>query len=81
IDASPEGSLNVCGTDLMGETAFQQLAAQGRPVLFRIFNPIKSSKTVSLQATLSSPKISSHEIFLEKCHQSADAAIKITLSR
>lgn len=81
IDASPEGSLNVCGTDLMGEAAFQQLAAQGKPVLFRIFNPIKSSKTVSLQAALSSPKILSHEIFLEKCHQSADAAIRVTLSR
>lgn len=81
IDVSPEGSLSVCGTDLMGEAAFQQLAAQGKPVLFRIFNPVKSSKTVSLQAALSSPKISSHEIFLEKCHQSADAAIKITLNR
>ena len=81
IDVSPEGSLSVCGTDLMGEAAFQQLAAQGKSVLFRIFNPVKSSKTVSLQAALSSPKISSHEIFLEKCHQSADAAIKITLNR
>lgn len=81
IDVSPEGSLSVCGTDLMGEAAFQQLAAQGKPVLFHIFNPVKSSKTVSLQAALSSPKISSHEIFLEKCHQSADAAIKITLNR
>lgn len=81
IDASTEGSLSVCGTDLMGEAAFQQLAAQGKPVLFRIFNPVKSSKTVSLQAALSSPKILSHEISLEKCHQSADAAIKITLNR
>lgn len=81
IDASPEGSLNVCGTDLMGEAAFQKLAAQGRPILFRIFNPVKSSQTVSLQAALSSPKILSYEVFLEKCHQSADASIKITLSR
>lgn len=81
IDASPEGSLSVCGTDLMGEEAFQQLAAQGKPILFRIFNPVKSSKTVSLQAALSSPKILSHEIFLEKCHLSADAAIRVTLSR
>ncbi len=81
IDTSPEGSLNVCGADLMEETAFQQLAAQGKPVLFRIFNPVKSSKTVSLQAALSSPQVLSHEVFLEKCHQSADATIKVTLSR
>lgn len=81
INASPAGSLNVCGTDLMSETAFQQFAMQGKPILFRIYNSVQSSKTVSLQAALSSPKISSHEIFLEKCHQSADAAIKVTLSR
>lgn len=81
INASTSGSLNVCGTDLMSETTFQQFAMQGKPILFRIYNSVQSSKTVSLQAALSSPKISSHEIFLEKCHQSADAAIKITLSR
>ena len=81
INASPEGSLNVCGTDLMGEVAFQQLAVQGRSVLFRIFNPVKSSRTVSLQAALSSPRIISYEVFQEKCNQSADAAIKVTLDR
>lgn len=81
IDASPSGSLKVCGTDLMSETAFQELASQGKPVLFRIFNSVKSSKTVSLQPALSSPRVSFHEIFLEKCHQSADAVIKVTLNR
>lgn len=81
IDASPSGSLNVCGMDLMNEDIFQQLAVQGRPILFRIFNPVKSSETVSLQAALSSPTVLSYEIFIERCHQAADASIKVTLNR
>ena len=81
INSSPNGSLKISGTDLMSESAFQQLAAQGRPVLFRIFNPVKSSEVISLQAALSSPIILSHEVVLERCHQSGDAIIKMTLDR
>ena len=81
INSSPTGSLKISGTDLMSESAFQQLAAQGRPVLFRIFNPVKSSEVISLQAALSSPTVLSHEVVLERCHQSGDAIIKMTLDR
>ena len=81
INASPDGSLNVSGTDLMSATVFQQLAGEGKPVLFRIFNPVKSSGILSIQPALSSPKISSYETYLENCHQSGDAAIRVTLDR
>lgn len=75
------------GTDLYDQNTFNSLIHQGKNILFRI-NAITDEtrnetdyKKIILTPTYSAPRILSHDITLEQCHQSGDASIRVFLDR
>ena len=75
------------GTDLFSQEAFNRLVQERKNVLFRI-NAITDEhrneadyEKIVLTPTYSVPRILSHTVEQESCHQSGDAAIRVTLDR
>lgn len=75
------------GTDLFSQEAFNRLVQECKNVLFRI-NAITDERRneadyekIVLTPTYSVPRILSHTVEQERCHQSGDATIRVTLDR
>lgn len=75
------------GTDLFSQEAFNRLVQERKNVLFRI-NAITDERRneadyekIVLTPTYSVPRILSHTVEQERCHQSGDATIRVTLDR
>lgn len=75
------------GTDLFSQEAFNRLVQERKNVLFRI-NAITDEhrnetdyEKIVLTPTFSAPRILSHTVEQESCHQSGDATIRVTLDR
>ena len=75
------------GTDLFSQEAFNRLVQERKNVLFRI-NAITDEhrneadyEKIVLTPTYSLPRILSHTVEQESCHQSGDATIRVTLNR
>lgn len=75
------------GTDLFSQEAFNRLVQERKNVLFRI-NAITDERRneadyekIVLTPTYSVPRILSHTVEQERCHQSGDATIRVTFDR